>query len=265
MNNTFYTTWNQTCEELNRRGYNARMMPVYKNAQSRDSIHIQLNDTRYLVFYPEDYMTDPSCTTPAAIADNIIQHLHQPDMYRYLEHAPTADDLVSRAYLKSHLMLGIQNHSEEEIIKRSSDLSADFDEYVYLDFQEGATKLPREMLDVIDLTEEELFDFARENTFSQQDIQMHHSEPIAFVSTKDGFLGAAAILDVESLKVFFRPRGARMLAVIPVSVDYCVVYPYKYSPDKRHFQVFRQACSLTYQRLNPFHRLRDKVYLIDLT
>lgn len=225
----------EVANELNNRGYNAEVKEVVKNGVIFEGISIREEGSNIApTIYTEEIFeraeqTDATFEGVVSMIEDIYKANRKPDI--------DVDFVKDKEYVLSHMCIGLQKDSTEELVKRPSGFDG-IEKYLYIKVDMGAdkgrVKLNEKILEVAGITEDEAWKSAEENLHSQTvvtplfdmvaqmtgglDIPTPSDDMGLFVMTnKENVYGASAILDKKALEDISERCGADEFFVIPSS------------------------------------------------
>lgn len=157
----------------------------------------------------------------------------------------TAEELLSKENLESGLRIGLQQASDEDLMKRPTEFPG-IEQYLYFELPQGiipnmdkdgsaTVKLRTPMKGLLPFSEEELYEIARKNTFAHTQIktldEMLMDMPVYPGMKRPGYAptlhiatndtenkGASAILDRAALAEYAKEKGFSKIVVFPSSI-----------------------------------------------
>lgn len=265
---------NDIVQELQRRGYKAELHEVMKNGVHLEGIVIISEDPITPIMYTDDLIE---------VADVLIKKYEQQKDIEI-----DVNRLMSRETVLSHIYIGMQKKSDEKIEKKSCELEG-LEAYLYVKHSTNdrnySLKLSLMLMDAINLSSDEAWKCAEENTFVKGETQIQNvasmlsgmgyiSDEAAetelesdfpqlyVVTNRAKYRGASAILDKAVLKEFGKKHKIKKLAVLPSSIHEMLIMPYNDSinMDDLSFMV----ADVNANQVEPEERLTDRAYLIEL-
>lgn len=182
----------------------------------------------------------------------------------------------------NNLYIALQKDSEEDIVKRPSGLEG-IESYLYLRMKEDdtkyTTKVSNNLLDSANVTEEEAWTCAEENTNAETIIEslakkmaklmgMEYSEamegetPFFVLSNQSEVKGASAILNKKVLAEFGKKHHVEKIVVLPSSIHEVLILPYEEDIELHEFSTMVREVNAT--QVNPTERLTDKAYVLEI-
>lgn len=147
---------NDIVQELQRRGYKAELHEVMKNGVHLEGIVIISEDPITPIMYTDDLIE---------VADVLIKKYEQQKDIEI-----DVNRLMSRETVLSHIYIGMQKKSDEKIEKKSCELEG-LEAYLYVKHSTNdrnySLKLSLMLMDAINLSSDEAWKCAEENTFAR--------------------------------------------------------------------------------------------------
>lgn len=266
--------------ELQNRGYNAEAQTNIKNGVAFEGIRIMTNSNVAPIIYTDDILrrAEEENKDFDEVVSAIIGIY---EANRSLDF--DVNELFDREFVLSHLYIGLQKESTEELIKRACEFDG-IESYIYIrrERNEGesySVKLNEGILARAHITEEEAWRSAEYNTNRETTIQsmamvmaemfgMEYSEemeemtPFYVISNECKVKGASAILNKEVLAQFGRKHNTKKIVVLPSSVHEMLLVPYTEEMSLEDFSAMVGEVNNT--EVRPEERLTDKAYIITL-
>lgn len=274
---------NDIIEELQRRGYKADWHEVIKNGVSMKGIIIRSNDPIIPILYTDDLIE------AAEKCDHGVEEVADVLIEKYEQQKDIEIDvnrLMSRETVLSHIYIGIQKESGENIEKKSSEFEG-LESYLYVKHstngRDYSLKLSPKIMGAINLRSDEAWQNAERNTFADGETQiqnvasmlsgmegipdeameMESDFPQLYVVTnRSKCRGASAILDKSVLKEFGKKHKIKKLAVLPSSIHEMLVMPYSESTNMDDLSFMVADVNKT--QVKPEEQLTNRAYLIEL-
>lgn len=194
--------------------------------------------------------------------------------------------LSDRQQVLSHLYIALQKSSDQSIIKKEIGLEG-IEGYLYFrNNKEGQTysiMLTDVLLNVANVTEQEAWKRAEENTFSEttlvsmkeiiarmldvpydetQDETQDGELPFYVLSNASNFRGASSILNKEVLKEFGKKFNTDKIVCMPSSIHETLITPYRANTDIDALS--QMVCDVNNEQVDEVERLTDRAYIITL-
>ena len=274
-------TYKNITEELNNRGYNATLQVVTKNGVEMNSVAIRTEGSSIaLNIYVDEILekvNNDSMDFDFAISGIIKQ---------YKEHKNVSFDtevLKNKDYILANTYIALQRESTQELVKRECGFDG-IEAYLYMrinNFEDGigSVKLNNKLLEYAEVSEEEVWKAAEENTFKEttlkplfsaisdmleqdipEEILENESCGLYVLSNKSMNCGASAILDKKALKVLSEKTHTSKFIMIPSSRHEVIVLPD--SDDISLESVTEMVNAVNSNEVQPIDQLADKAYRI---
>ncbi len=264
--------------ELKNRGYNAEAQTNIKNGVAFEGIRIMANSNVAPVIYTDDILrrAEEENKNLDEVVSAIIG-IYEANCSIDFD----INELFDREFVLSHLYIGLQKESTEELIKRSCDLEG-IESYLYIrrDRNDGegySVKLNEGILERANITEKEAWRSAEYNTNRETKIQSMASvmaelygmddfeefeglTPLYVISNECKMKGASAILNKEALAQFARSHNTEDIIIIPSSIHEMLLVPYTEDMDLDYFSAMVREVNNT--EVRPEERLTDRAYIV---
>lgn len=264
--------------ELKNRGYNAEAQTNIKNGVAFEGIRIMANSNVAPVIYTDDILrrAEEEKKNLDEVVSAIIG-IYEANCSIDFD----INELFDREFVLSHLYIGLQKESTEELIKRSCDLEG-IESYLYIrrDRNDGegySVKLNEGILERANITEKEAWRSAEYNTNRETKIQSMASvmaelygmddfeefeglTPLYVISNECKMKGASAILNKEALAQFARSHNTEDIIIIPSSIHEMLLVPYTEDMDLDYFSAMVREVNNT--EVRPEERLTDRAYIV---
>lgn len=233
-------TRNTIIAALQERNYNAIPQDVVKNSVLLQGITIR-NETNIAPTIYIDKLIENFDNL-----DSIVEHII--NIYEANKSIDiNIDNLTNREWILEHLYIALQKSSDEELIKRTCELS-DIEQFLYvrsnLSSDDGwSVKLNSSIMKSANLDIDEAWEVAERNTFSSgqtviksmaeilfglsgcADYVEDNSFPQMYVITNQiKVKGSVQVLDKNAIRKFF-PDNIHRLVCIPSSIHECILVP----------------------------------------
>lgn len=263
------------------RGYQAEAQDIVKNGVNLEGIMIRNGSPIAPIIYTDEIIkiAEANGVSLSEVVDEIISEYEQHRKIQF-----NMDQFISREFILSHVYIGIQKASNEDIEKKKCDLEG-LETYLYvMDRVQGggySAKLSKHLLKLADLNENEVWQRAQKNTFAETQIQNMLSvlanlgyvpremaevksdfPQMYIVTNKCKFRGASAILDKDALRAFGREHGIDKVIVIPSSIHEMLIMPYEGNMGIDDMSVI--VAEVNTVKVEPEEQLADRAYLIEL-
>lgn len=273
-------TRNILVDELNNRGFEASATDSTKNGVIFEGITIKTEGSCIApVIYTQSIID--KAEAEGVSLDDVVAHII--DIY---EEHKTADfdltELMSRDFVLSHVKIGLQRESTEELIKGASEFKG-IESYLYIcgDATEDGNfsiKLTEMYLERASVSVAEAWEHAKENTFADTEIvsmaklmsemmgfeydeSMERDMPMYVISNKSKIKGASAICDKARLKAFAEEHGTIKLLALPSSVHEMIIIPFSDDMDIEMFSAM--VAQVNSQEVAPEERLSDEAIVLE--
>ncbi len=195
------------------------------------------------------------------------------------------DLITSPEFIKEHLRIGIQESSDEFIVKNPVKEYEGIEQYLYYmgkadDGTSWSVKIRPDLFATLGITETlawelafkhtheaisitSMYDLLREvyptelllDLSETQDIEMY------ILTNKERLRGAASILDFDYLKDFAENMDCRSIAVLPSSIHECILIPVRENTDTSGFSDMVREVNLS--ELAPEDVLVNRAYILN--
>ena len=183
--------------------------------------------------------------------------------------------LYQSDFVREHVYVGVQKKSDEEILKRDSELEG-LELYLYIRMQRGEdygiVKLNPGVMRGVDIPVEELWTLAEQNICSETTIRSL-SEVLGFgvgedpmgltvLSNRSGVRGAAAIIDKEVIREYAERKGVERVIILPSSIHEVLLLP-----DYGNFDICElnnMVEMVNLEQVAPEERLTDRAYMVEV-
>ena len=234
-------------EELIKKGYKAEAHDVIKNGLILEGIIIRGEGAIAPIIYTNEIieLAEKCGANLSEVANEVIRVYKQHTKIQF-----NIDQFYDRKFILTHVYVGIQKASNEEIEKKKCELEG-LESFLYVRdrIENGggySAKVNKHMLKLVNLDADEAWERAKENSFAETEIQsltsvlsdlggmpyevagMKSEFPeLYIISNKCRFRGASAILDKKTLKSFAKEHGVDELMVLPSSIHEMLILPYQ--------------------------------------
>ena len=266
-------------KELVQRGYNVQAQDVIKNGVVLEGILIKDGSDTAPIIYTEHLIdaAESYGKSLPEVVDAVIRAYEQRSHVNL-----TVNQFLNKEFILSHVYVGIQRKSNEDIEKKSCDLEG-LETFLYIrdGSEEGqySAKLNPHIMKGANLDSDEAWERAKKNTFAETQVQsvaailaemsgipfseeMESMSPLYIVSNKLKFRGASAILDQKALEAFGREHRVNKLIVLPSSIHEMLIIPYEGNGDLD--AISDMVAEINQEHVEPEERLTDQAYLIEL-
>ncbi|SHI97178.1 hypothetical protein SAMN02745229_03916 [Butyrivibrio fibrisolvens DSM 3071] len=265
--------------ELTNRGYNATAQDSTKNGVVLEGIIIRTEGSAIApVIYTEQLIS--RAEEEGKSLDDVVSRI----IDTYEAHKDTTfniAELTDRDFVLSHIRIGLQKASNEDLIKGASELEG-IESYLYIGGEMGedgySIKVSASYLENASVSESEAWEQARKNTFADTQIEsmakvmselmgvpydeeMESEMPMYIITNRKKMKGASAICDRKHLAEFTEQHHTKKLLVLPSSVHEMIIIPYT---DDMDIEMFSDMVSqVNASEVAPEERLTDRAYVLE--
>ena len=266
--------------ELNNKGYNAIAQNAIKNGVELEGISIRDNSNIAPVIYTEAIIEraekeEKSLDEVVSAIVGIYESSRTVDL--------DVDSLFNRDFVLSHIFIGLQKDSTENLIKRSSGLDG-IESYLYIRREKSkdesfSVKVTDMFLAKARITLDEAWSNAEANTNAETKIEsmakvmsemmgfeyneeMDEMTPFFILSNTCKMKGASAVLNRKVLSDFGERYHTNKIVVLPSSVHEMLIVPYTEDVELDTFS--EMVGEVNYTEVDPTERLTDRAYIITL-
>ena len=257
-------------EELENRGYEVMAQNTVKNGVELQGICIGVGNIRPLVYVNSFIEEAEECDlTLKEVVDKIesVLDVETPDI--------NIEELGSHDFILEHIEIGVQKKSEENLLKRESGFE-DIESYLFVNFEGGSYKLYRHHIKTFGLSEEELWERAKENSRKTTVIKSLYSvmnemvgvdfeeeevEPMYVISNNSRFRGAASVLNRDLVEEFANKLGVKGFAILPSSVHEMLLIPFREESEIDMRMLNEMVWQVNHTQVEPEERLTDRAYM----
>lgn len=267
-------------EELQNRGYNALAQNSIKNGVELEGISIRDNYNIAPIIYTEAIIEraekeeKPLFEVVSAII-GIYESSRAVDL--------DVDSLFNRDFVLSHIYIGLQKDSTEDIIKRNSGLDG-IESYLYIRREKSkdesfSVRITDMLLAKAKISLDEAWSNAEANTNAETKIEsmakvmsemmgfeyseeMDEMTPFYILSNTCKMKGASAVLNKKVLSEFGEKYHTDRVVVLPSSIHEMLIVPYTEDIDLNTFSEMVGEVNNT--EVDPTERLTDRAYIITL-
>lgn len=267
-------------EELQNRGYNALAQNSIKNGVELEGISIRDNSNIAPIIYTEAIIEraekeeKPLFEVVSAII-GIYESSRAVDL--------DVDSLFNRDFVLSHIYIGLQKDSTEDIIKRNSGLDG-IESYLYIRREKSkdesfSVRITDMLLAKAKISLDEAWSNAEANTNAETKIEsmakvmsemmgfeyseeMDEMTPFYILSNTCKMKGASAVLNKKVLLEFGEKYHTDRVVVLPSSIHEMLIVPYTEDIDLNTFSEMVGEVNNT--EVDPTERLTDRAYIITL-
>ena len=267
-------------EELIENGYKAEAHDVVKNGVIFEGIMIRGEGVVAPIIYTNEVVkvAEANGASLSEVVDEVIREYKEHKKIQF-----NIDQFSDKKFILSHMYVGIQKASNEEIEKKMCELEG-LESFLFIrDRDENggsySAKVNAQMLELINVSVDEAWERAKENTFAETEIQsitsllfdlggMSNEETksdfpeLYVISNNCRFRGASAILDRIVLKAFAEEHGVNELVVLPSSIHEMMILTYRGDMNLDDLSVIVKEVNAV--QVEPEEQLTDTAYLIKL-
>lgn len=264
---------NKIIESLKVRGLDITTKKVYKNGVELEGITIQPNGVNSIcpIIYFDDIaqmLMDKSYGEVIDELENILVSTEAPKF--------SLKFLDDRECFLSHIYVGMQRASEQDIVKRPcEEMDRETELYLYIrddtDNDGGffSCKVNKPLLDRVDCSEEDAWASAIHNTCEESTLigmsqmlfgEESDDEYIYILTNKLCVNGASSIINRGLLERFAKEKGVDRLIVIPSSTDELLIIPTADESDEENLADIVK--SVNEEAVEPRKRLAERPYTI---
>lgn len=262
--------------KLSAEGYDVRT--IVKNRVKKTAIGLPVVGMPSPVVYLDDILKYKSEESDESIIKFVKEELSKPPAGFPQSFA---EDILAADSLKNHIYVGVQQESNEDLVKIKMPIKASGIEaylYIYIEFDGkfiGTMKLKNAMLDSIVVDLNTLTKWAIENTCKVTKATKmgcmleelgHPVEdadiPMIVITNERGIYGAAcAIFNIELQEVLAESFGTKSIVLLPSSIHECLALPYTNEEDLRALS--SMVSSINIEAIEPEEILGGKAIKID--
>lgn len=267
-------------EELQNRGYNALAQNSIKNGVELEGISIRDNSNIAPIIYTEAIIerAEKEGKTLFEVVSAIIG-IYESSRAVDLD----VDLLFNRDFVLSHIYIGLQKDSTEDIIKRNSGLDG-IESYLYIRREKSkdesfSVRMTDMLLAKTRISLDEAWSNAEANTNAETKIEsmakvmsemmgfeyseeMDEITPFYILSNTCKMKGASAVLNKKVLSEFGEKYHTDRVVVLPSSIHEMLIVPYTEDIDLNTFSEMVGEVNNT--EVDPTERLTDRAYIITL-
>jgi len=270
-------------EELRNRGYNAEAQNNIKNGVVFEGIRIMNDSNVAPVIYVDEIIKRAEDENKSfdEVVSAVISIYESHNTIDF-----NIDELFDRDFVLSHLYIGLQRESTEELVKRPCAELDGIESYLYIrrdkdDRESYSVKLNMGLLVKTNITVEEAWKSAEQNTNAETTIQsmayvmaelmgMEYSEeleqmapyPLYVLTNESKTKGASAVLNKEVLAQFGRKYNTEKIVVLPSSIHEMLLIPYTEEMSLDEFSAM--VTEVNGNEVAPEERLTDRAYIVTL-
>ena len=270
-------------EELAKRGYRVAMKEIVKNGVVFDGIEIVDGNPISLIICAEKLIevAEKERKSVSEMVDLVVQEYEK---HRTVK--SNIDQFLNKEFVISHVYIGIQKKSAENIEKKPCELDG-LESYLYIRYEKSgkrySVKLSPDLLKTVGVDIKELWSRAQDNTFSETKVEsvawlLAESGNMSFreaememksefpklyvVFNKIKYRGASAILNKAALRDFAKKHGVNKLFVMPSSIHEMLIMPYDNNINLDDLS--GMVAEVNGMKVEPEERLTNRAYLIEV-
>ncbi len=262
--------------ELRNRGYKAEAQNCVKNCVVFEGVRIENGSNIAPVIYTEGFLQN-------AEKENLSLETVVDAIEKVYESSKDFDfdfwEVFNDYFLASHLFVGLQKSSDEEIIKRPSELEG-IENYIYVRCREegdysASFKMTKGLLKILNMSEEEVWWLAESNTKAETDVKslgklLFGEEyeddgercPFYVITNKSRIKGASAILNRKAIEEVARKYEVEKVVILPSSIHEMLIVPYTDEMSLDEFSAMVEAVNES--QVAPEERLTNRAYIVTL-
>lgn len=186
------------------------------------------------------------------------------------------DKLLDTGFVLDNVLIGVQKESTEDLLRRESEFEG-IESYLYVQIDEACSfKLNRGQLRTYNLTEEELWNKAEENTrrdtvvksmasvmSEMMGVRIPEDEAggLYVVTNTSKYKGAYGALDRELMKGLAYKLGVKGFAVLPSSIHEMLLIPFEDEREVDMKMLNEMVWQVNHTEVEPEERLTDRAYM----
>lgn len=267
---------NDIVNALVAQGYKAEARETIKNGVVFEGIVVRSDEPIAPVIYTQGLIDEAERrgTPLSGVVEQILR------IYETNKHIDfDIDEIFDREFVLAHIRIGLQKESRQDLVRKSSRFEG-IEEYLFIKGEPGySVKLHIGHLEKAGVQEEEAWSCAERNTFAEtkirsmaqvmSDMTGHGYDPeedavptMYVITNGDACYGASAVLDVEAIRDFFRPKKIDKVIVLPSSVHEMLLVPAAIAPEMEALEAMVKEINAT--QVAPEERLTDRAYVMEL-
>lgn len=273
--------------ELKQRGYNAIERDIVKNGETVKAVVVKNKFNIAPVFYTDSLIE--SAEYAGKTLSDVVDYIE--DTYKKVKREENfdVDGIMEREYVLEHIRMGVQKESEENVVKCFTEYEG-IEKYLYLtvDFDDdsdsdsdtlSSIRVTHELLDRLEVEEEELWEQAEVNTFSETtvtslldvmglaDVPGMEECQMLIISNKSKIKGAVAMLNNDFINKLAKEMGVLKFVIIPSSIHECLLVPcYEdYDDETNLFGFSLMVKEVNRTEVKEEEQLSDRAYIFNST
>ncbi|WP_408070678.1 DUF5688 family protein [Butyrivibrio sp. JL13D10] len=272
-------TKNMIFAELTNRGFNVDVREVTKNGVKKEAFCIVDDNEKHNAiptFYVDKVIQKAQEMNFSLndIVDDILE-MHEKSLANF-----NIDCMKDKEFILSHLSIGLQKESSEELIKRKCEFEG-LEAYLFMKVTfngiDGTIKLNGAMLDIANIKDDEAWKRAEKNLHEDTVIEpltnyfkniigaddFSELENYMFILTnKSKVKGASSVLDRKAIKKLGESRNIRRFVYLPSSIHESILIPADGSVDLEEFKSMVREVNRSV--LNEEDKLIDNAYFLNV-
>lgn len=263
------------------RGFKAETQESIKNGIIVEGIVIRSEDPIAPIIYTDRLIRDAE-EKRKSLADVVAEVIRIYEDNRYIDCDFTR--IFDADFVREHVYIGLQKQSDENLVKNRCMLD-DMEQYLFIrDEKDGdhfMVKVKADLLARICMTEQEAWENARKNTFSESMVRSlsaviaemcgipeedidNGMNPIYVVSNRSGVRGASAILNPMILDDLRKKHDTRKFIILPSSIHEVLVLPYTDDMTLSIEDMTEMVQAVNSTEVLPGDQLSNQAYLIEI-
>lgn len=266
-------------EALNQKGYKAEEQSTVKNGVIFEGIRIFADNNVAPVIYTDEILSraKEEEMTLEEVVSTIIELYESHKSFQF-----DLEKFMSKDYILTHIYIGLQKASEEDLIKRESGFDG-IESYLYIvgsnENENYSCKVNNHILEKAQITVEQSWEWAEKNTKRESTITSLASVisemlgedileetdtfPMLYVvSNKSRIKGASAILNQDILSEFAKEYATKKILVLPSSIHEMLIIPYSEEMDIDYFS--DMVREVNESQVAPEEQLTNRAYIITI-
>ena len=216
------------------------------------------------IFYVDPYLGKG--VTASEIAEQLVEDFKAAQNIDLVE-----DDILNWDYVKDRITIGVQKESDEDIVKRESELDG-IEEYLFVCCEDFSFKLSTKMIEIMEITEDLAWDTAYCNLKKNFRIRSMaeslglptpETDNMYIISNDINYKGAASFLYKEPLVELAEKCKVERLFLLPSSIHEMIVIPDVGEKDLGEYTAMVKAANAAV--VSPEEALPDTAYVLDFS
>lgn len=261
--------------ELQNKGFNASKQDTVKNGVTFKGIKIETEKRIIPVIYT-DQIIEEAINDGKTFEDVVSEII---EIYESCKDVSlNIADFSDKKIMLSHLFIGLQKASSEELVKRNYELD-EIESYIYIrggkDEERYSIKVNEMLLKECNISIDEAWDYAEKNTYEETEItnmakiisritgvEFPEDIPMYIVSNKNRDRGASCILNKKIQKEVGKMLNTDKIVALPSSIHEVIVVPYESSEDLD--MLSEMVKDVNSEEVTPSEQLSNKAYTINI-